>query len=64
MSTSRCDNSRARGFTLIELIAVVTLLLVVLGIAVPAFTGMVNASEQSLAENTLRIAESAVREVR
>jgi len=63
VSTSRCDNSRARGFTLIELIAVVTLLLVVLGIAVPAFTGMVNASEQSLAENTLRVGVTVARDM-
>ena len=52
-----------RGFTLIELMAVVTLLLVVLGIAVPAFTGMVNASERSLAENTLRAGITVARDL-
>lgn len=52
-----------RGFTLIELIAVVTLLLVVLGIAVPAFTGMINASQRSLAENTLRAGVTIARDL-
>lgn len=52
-----------RGFTLIELIAVVTLLLVVLGIAVPAFTGMINASQRSLAENSLRAGVTIARDL-
>jgi prepilin-type N-terminal cleavage/methylation domain-containing protein len=54
---------RRPGFTLIELIAVVTLILVVLGIAVPAFTGMINASERSLAENTLRVGVTVARDI-
>ncbi len=52
-----------RAFTLIELIIVVTLIIVVLGIAVPAFNGMVNASERSLAENTLRVGVAVARDL-
>jgi prepilin-type N-terminal cleavage/methylation domain-containing protein len=52
-----------RAFTLIELIVVVSLLVVVLGIAVPAFNGMVNASERSLAENTLRVGVTVARDL-
>lgn len=52
-----------RAFTLIELVAVVTLLLVVLGIAVPAFTNMIRASERSLAENTLRVGVAVARDL-
>ncbi len=54
---------RRRAFTLIELIAVVTLLLVVLGIAVPAFTNMIRASERTLAENTLRVGVTVARDI-
>lgn len=52
-----------RGFTIIELLVVVTLLLVVLGIAVPAFRSMLDGSERSLAENTLRVGVAIARDV-
>ena len=52
-----------RAFTLIELIIVITLLIVVLGIAVPAFSGMLNASERTLAENTLRVGVTVARDL-
>jgi hypothetical protein len=45
-----------RGFTLAELFVVVLILLAVLSIAVPAFTGLLASSERSLAENAVRIA--------
>lgn len=55
--------SLRRGFTIIELLVVVTLLLVVLGIAVPAFRSMLDGSERSLAENTLRVGVAIARDV-
>lgn len=52
-----------RAFTLIELIVVVTLVIVVLGVAVPAFRAMLEGSERSLAENTLRVGVQVARDL-
>ncbi|USN98420.1 MAG: hypothetical protein H6810_09600 [Phycisphaeraceae bacterium] len=52
-----------RAFTLIEVLVVVTLLIVVLGIAVPAFRGMLDASERTLSENSLRVGVQVARDV-
>lgn len=61
------NNPRAhrvsRAFTLIEMLVVVTLLIVVLGVAVPAFRGMIDASERSLTENALRVGVRVARDL-
>jgi len=59
--TSRVQG--AAGFTLVELLVVVTLLVVVLGVAVPAFRNMLDASERSLAENSLRVGVQVARDL-
>lgn len=53
----------ARAFTLIEVLVVVTLLIVVLGVAVPAFRGMIDASERSLSENAIRVGVQVARDL-
>lgn len=62
-SADRRPSLPRRGFTLIELLAVIGLLAVVLGIAVPAFRSMLNASELSSAENTLRVGVTVARDL-
>jgi prepilin-type N-terminal cleavage/methylation domain-containing protein len=44
-----------RAFTLVELLVVIAIFVLLLAIAVPAFSAMLYSSEQSLAENTLRM---------
>ncbi len=62
MNGSRVQRVR-RAFTLIEMLVVVTLLIVVLGVAVPAFRGMIDASERSLSENALRVGVRVARDL-
>lgn len=47
------------GFTLVELLVVISILVLLLALAVPAFSGMMYSSEQALAANNLRTALSA-----
>ena len=58
-----CAQRVRRAFTLIEMLVVVTLLIVVLGVAVPAFRGMIDASERSLSENALRVGVRVARDL-
>jgi prepilin-type N-terminal cleavage/methylation domain-containing protein len=51
-----------RAFTLVELLVVIAIFVLLLAIAVPAFSSMLYSSEQSLAENSLRIGISAARD--
>lgn len=51
-----------RAFTLVELLIVIAIFLILLAIAVPAFSSMLYSSAQSLAENSLRIALSTARD--
>lgn len=51
-----------RAFTLVELLVVISIFVLVLAIAIPAFSTMLYNSEQAMAENGLRIALSAARD--
>lgn len=51
------------GFTLVELLAVITILVILLAMATPAFKSMLYSSSQSLAENKLRVGLAASREL-
>ena len=51
-----------RGFTITELLVVIVLLVLAIGIAIPAFKSMIESSERSLAENQLRVGLSSARD--
>ncbi|MFN0132137.1 MAG: type II secretion system protein, partial [Phycisphaerales bacterium] len=51
-----------RAFTLVELLVVIAIFVLLLAIAVPAFSNMLYSSEQSLADNALRSALTAARD--
>jgi prepilin-type N-terminal cleavage/methylation domain-containing protein len=51
-----------RAFTLVELLVVIAIFVLLLAIAVPAFSAMMRSSEESLAENSLRIGLSIARD--
>ena len=55
--------SLRRAFTLVEVLVVISIFVLLLAIAVPAFSSMLYTSEQSLAENSLRLALGAARDV-
>ena len=59
MTSSRRTN---RAFTLIELLVVISILVLILAIAVPAFSTLVYTSDQSMAENALRAGLSSARD--
>ncbi len=44
------------GFTLVELLGVITIIVILVGLSVPAFNGMLRSSRASLADGTLRSA--------
>lgn len=50
-----------RAFTLIEVLVVISIFVLLLAIAVPAFSAMLYSSEQSLVENSIRIAMGSAR---
>jgi prepilin-type N-terminal cleavage/methylation domain-containing protein len=50
------------AFTLIELLIVISIFVLLLAIAVPAFSSMLYSSEQSMAENALRTGIAAARD--
>ncbi|MDX2146339.1 MAG: prepilin-type N-terminal cleavage/methylation domain-containing protein [Planctomycetota bacterium] len=52
-----------RGFTLAELLVVISLLVLLLAIAVPSLSGLLYSSDRTLAENRLRVAVAAGRDV-
>jgi prepilin-type N-terminal cleavage/methylation domain-containing protein len=62
MSTRSICHRCSRAFTLVELLVVISIFLLVLAIAVPAFSSMMYSSEQSLAENALKIAMGSARD--
>lgn len=51
-----------RAFSLAELIVVISIIAILVAIAVPAFSSLVDSSERSLAENQLRVAIGAGRD--
>lgn len=51
------------AFSLVELMVVISIIVLLLAIAVPAFSSMLYSSEQSLAESSLRIALNTARDV-
>jgi prepilin-type N-terminal cleavage/methylation domain-containing protein len=53
---------RGPAFTLVELLIVISIFVLLLAIGVPAFSSMMYSSEQSMAENALRVAVSAGRD--
>lgn len=65
--SSRSNNTVAHapgsaGFTLVELLVVISIFVLLLALAVPAFSGMMYSSEQALAANQLRTGLSAARD--
>jgi len=50
------------AFTLTELLVVISILVILLAVAVPAFTTLASNSQRSLAENQLRVALTAARD--
>ncbi len=54
-------SSIRRAFTLVEVLVVISIFVLLLAIAVPAFSSMLYSSEQSLVENSIRIAMGSAR---
>jgi prepilin-type N-terminal cleavage/methylation domain-containing protein len=54
--------SRPRAFTIIELLVVIGIIVLLIAIAVPAFSSMLQSTERSLAENQLKAAIAAGRD--
>lgn len=61
MSTQRAT-TRGRAFTIVELLLVISILVLLLAIGVPAFASMLYSSNQSMAENSLRVGLTAARD--
>lgn len=59
MSSVRHAN---RAFSLTEVLVVITILAIVIGLAVPAFSSLLTSTERSLADNQLRVGLSAGRD--
>jgi prepilin-type N-terminal cleavage/methylation domain-containing protein len=59
---SRARGAARRAFTLVELLVVISIFIILLLIAVPAFSSMLYSSEESLAENSLRTGLAAARD--
>lgn len=54
--------SRAFGYTLVELLVVISIFVLMMVVAVPAFRAMTYSAEQSTAENALRVGLGAARD--
>lgn len=59
---SRPNRIRARAFTITELLIVISLFAILLAVAVPSFSAMLQASEESLADGQLRTGLAAGRD--
>jgi prepilin-type N-terminal cleavage/methylation domain-containing protein len=59
----RSTKPHRRAFTLVEILVVISIFVLLLAIAVPAFSSMLYSSEQSLAESAVRIALNTARDV-
>jgi prepilin-type N-terminal cleavage/methylation domain-containing protein len=60
--TARRTHSDRRGFTMVELLVVVAIFVLLISLAVPAFSSMLYSSERSMAENALRIGIASARD--
>jgi prepilin-type N-terminal cleavage/methylation domain-containing protein len=54
--------SRPRAFTITELLVVISIIVLLIAIAVPAFSNLMSSSERSLAENQLKAGLAAARD--
>lgn len=60
--TRRVLHAAIRAFTLVELLVVISIFVLILAIGVPAFSSLLYTSDQSLAENALRLGMSGARD--
>jgi prepilin-type N-terminal cleavage/methylation domain-containing protein len=58
----KCHQPKSRAFTLTELLVVISLVVLLLAVAVPAFSSMLYSNDRSLADNQLRIAMQNARD--
>lgn len=61
-TTTPSRTLRQQGFTLTELLVVISLIVLLLAVAVPAFSSMLYSNDRSLADNQLRIAMQNARD--
>ena len=59
----RTTTNNPRGYTIIEMMVVVGIIVLLVAVAVPSFSAMAYSTERSLAENSLRRAMTAARDV-
>jgi len=62
MNRVNLQRTSSKGFTLVELLVVISILVIILGLAVPAFNAMITSSQRSLVENQFRAGIIAARD--
>lgn len=62
VGAAACGLARRAAFTLIEVLLVISIMVLILAISIPAFSGLLYSSDQSLAENALRGGLQAARD--